>query len=122
MNIRNFTPRQYQLNIIKTCLKNNTLVCIPTGLGKTKIGILLAIERINEIPGSKIIILTPTRPLANQIYNEFKECTDIQEIMLLTGKINPAKRKELYGTSLIVVATCINRIAWINKRKNSGSM
>ena len=107
MQIKNFQPRPYQLNIIKTCKEKNTLVCIPTGLGKTKIGILLAIEQLNKFPNTKILVLTPTRPLANQIYNEFKECTTIEEskIILLTGKINPIKRKELYDLVNIIVAT-----------------
>ncbi|MBI2148523.1 DEAD/DEAH box helicase [Candidatus Woesearchaeota archaeon] len=107
MDIRNFSPRQYQTNIIKTCKEKNTLVCIPTGLGKTKIGILLSIERLKKFPETKIIVLTPTKPLANQIYNEFKECTTIEEkeIILLTGKISPNKRKDLYEKSKIIVAT-----------------
>src|SRR3989338_8967026 len=105
MQIKNFTPRPYQLNIIKTCKEKNTLVCIPTGLGKTKIGILLAIERINKFTGTKILILTPKRPLADQIYHEFKEGTNIEEIILLTGKITPNKRKEAYKDSKIIVAT-----------------
>lgn len=107
MQIKNFTPRPYQLNIIRTCKQKNTLVCIPTGLGKTKIGILLAIERLNDFPETKTIILTPTRPLANQIYNEFKECTDIEpgKIVLLTGKTSPNKREAIYKESLVIVAT-----------------
>ena len=31
------TERQYQMDIIRTSLFNNTLVCLPTGLGKTLI-------------------------------------------------------------------------------------
>jgi ERCC4-related helicase len=26
--------RKYQFDIVKSCLYNNTLVCLPTGLGK----------------------------------------------------------------------------------------
>ena len=107
MNIKNFTPRLYQTNILKTCKEKNTLVCIPTGLGKTKIAIMLTIERLKEFQNTKAIILTPTRPLANQIYNEFKECTSIEEskTFLLTGKINPNKRAKIYDNSNLIVAT-----------------
>ncbi len=105
--IINFTPRPYQINIFKTCKENNTLVCLPTGTGKSKIAILLAIERLNKFPDSKIIILTPTKPLANQICNEFKNFTDIphEKIILLTGSLAPEKRTELYLNSKIIVAT-----------------
>lgn len=107
MQIKNFTPRPYQLSILKTCKDKNTLVCIPTGLGKTKIAILLAIEQLNEFPNSKVLVLTPTKPLANQICNEFKECTTIEQekIILLTGAIQPNKRKDLYENAQVIIAT-----------------
>ncbi len=107
MQIKNFTPRPYQKNIIETCKDKNTLVCIPTGLGKTKIAILLAIEQLNNNKNTKALILTPTKPLANQICNEFKECTTIEEnkIRLLTGATSPKKRKEMYENATIVIAT-----------------
>ncbi len=31
----NMEKRDYQLRIVQTCLFHNTLVCLPTGLGKT---------------------------------------------------------------------------------------
>ncbi len=107
MNIRNFTPRVYQANILNTCKDKNTLVCIPTGLGKTKCAILLAVFQLNKYQNTKVMVLTPTKPLANQICNEFKECTDIEEskIILLTGAIPPKKRQELYKNAVVIVAT-----------------
>ena len=107
MQIKNFTPRDYQLNILNTCKENNTLVCIPTGLGKTKIAILLAIEQLNKYHNTKALVLTPTKPLANQICNEFKECTTIEEdkIILLTGALQPNKRKDLYEKAQVIIAT-----------------
>ncbi len=107
MEIKNFTARAYQLSILETCKEKNTLVCIPTGLGKTKIAILLLVEQLNKKRNTKAILLTPTKPLANQIYNEIKECTDIGEdkIVVLTGAITPEKRKKLYESSTIIVAT-----------------
>ncbi|MBS3168233.1 DEAD/DEAH box helicase [Candidatus Woesearchaeota archaeon] len=107
MEIKNFKPRPYQESILKTCKNKNTLVCIPTGLGKTKIAILLAIEQLNKHKNSKAIIITPTRPLANQICNEFKECTTIEEekIKLLTGTTSPIKREKIYKEISIVVST-----------------
>lgn len=107
MQIKNFKARPYQENILNTCKNHNTLVCIPTGLGKTKIEILSAIERLNKHKNSKALIVTPTKPLANQICNEFKECTTINEskIILLTGTITPNKREKLYKEAIVIVAT-----------------
>ncbi|MBT3408468.1 DEAD/DEAH box helicase [Candidatus Woesearchaeota archaeon] len=104
-NIKNFKPRLYQETILNTCVENNTLVVLPTGLGKTKIAILTAIARLNKYPNSKILFLTPTKPLASQIHKEFEESTDIKEISLFTGAVSPKKRKELYKTSKIIIST-----------------
>ena len=103
--IQNFTPRLYQETILKTINKNNTLTVLGTGLGKTKIGILAAISRLNTMPDSKVLFLTPTKPLADQIKNEFLECTNIKNIQLFTGTVSPKKREELYKNSKIIVST-----------------
>lgn len=103
--IKNFEPRLYQETILNTCSKDNTLVVLPTGLGKTKIGILATIDRLNKYPKSKVLFLTPTKPLANQIFQEFKESTNIEEVSLFTGAVPPKKRKELWKGSKIIVST-----------------
>ena len=56
--------RDYQKNIAEVAGEKNTLVVIPTGMGKTLIAVLVAIKRLDKFPGSKILITAPTRPLA----------------------------------------------------------
>jgi ERCC4-related helicase len=104
-NIKNFKPRLYQETILSSCAEKNTLVTLPTGLGKTKTAILVAINRLNKYKDSKILFLTPTKPLADQIYNEFKECTNIKEIELFTGAISPEKREKLAEAARIIIST-----------------
>jgi len=41
-------PRDYQHAILKTCIEKNCLVVLPTGTGKTLIGIMLAIKRFKN--------------------------------------------------------------------------
>ena len=65
------TPREYQQKIFETAVKKNTLVVLPTGLGKTLIALLLAKERLNKFPNSKIVFLAPTRPLVEQHFSYF---------------------------------------------------
>ncbi len=101
----NFQPRLYQETILDSCKKDNTLVVLPTGMGKTKVAILSAIDRLNIHPNSKILFLTPTKPLANQIYKEFQKETSIAEINLFTGAVPPKKRAELWKESKIVIST-----------------
>ena len=43
---RTFKVRDYQLNIYKAALTSNTLVVLPTGLGKTMIAALVAAKRL----------------------------------------------------------------------------
>ena len=40
--------REYQENIFINCLNKNSLVVIPTGLGKTIIALMLAVHRLTE--------------------------------------------------------------------------
>ncbi|MFH0868558.1 MAG: DEAD/DEAH box helicase [Candidatus Woesearchaeota archaeon] len=119
VNIKNFTPRLYQETIMASCAKGNCLIILPTGLGKTKTAILAAAQRLNSFPKSKILFLTVTKPLAEQIYNEVKECIDVDEskITLFTGSVAPKKRQELWENAVVIVSTpqCIENDI-INKR------
>ncbi len=103
--IKGFEPRLYQESIFKTCIKSNTLVVLPTGKGKTKLSILVAMHRLNNFPQSKVLFLTPTKPLAAQICQEFKDCSDVNEINLFTGEVKPELRKGLWEESKVVIST-----------------
>ncbi len=99
--------REYQQNIAETASKKNTLVVLPTGLGKTIIALLAAIKRLKRYPKSKILITAPTRPLCAQHKKTFEKLTHIpkEEIILITGKIRPKKREELYKAGKVIIAT-----------------
>ena len=58
--------RRYQFDITKTALCYNTLVCLPTGLGKTFIATNVILNYYNWFPTGKIFFLAPTKPLAAQ--------------------------------------------------------
>jgi len=105
--IKDFIPRTYQLNILESCKNNNTLIILPTGLGKTKCAILLAIHELNKSQNSKILITAPTKPLVSQLCEEFKKNTNIEKekINLLTGSVAPNKRAEIWKNSIVIGAT-----------------
>jgi Fanconi anemia group M protein len=100
-------PRLYQETIAATAIKKNCLVVLPTGLGKTLVGIMVAAHRLHEKPGSKILLLAPTRPLCAQHQKVFQKYLNINpnEIILITGKVHPQDRKELYKMARIVIST-----------------
>ena len=99
--------RVYQASILNTAINKNTLCVLPTGLGKTSIAILLAAQRLEKFPESKILIVAPTRPLCEQHFNAFKGCLDFSDdkFILLTGKVSPADRENYYESAQIISAT-----------------
>lgn len=103
--IKGFIPRKYQENIAETCKNSNTLVILPTGLGKTKIAVLLAVNELNKFPNSKVLITSPTKPLSSQLSREFASSTNIEKISLLTGSVSPKKRAEIWESSTVISAT-----------------
>ena len=100
--------RTYQLEIAKDCASKNSLVVLPTGLGKTIIGVYVAALTLEKFPPkSKILVLAPTRPLINQHYDSFKNLMTILEehFVLLTGKTPADKRIELFENHQIIFYT-----------------
>ncbi len=105
--IKNFEPRLYQETIFNTCTTKNTLVVLPTGMGKTNIFLMLAAHRLKLYPQSKILFIGPTKPLIDQYMQVFKNHFEIEEdkMAIFTGLVKPEKRAELWKTSKIVFST-----------------
>lgn len=100
--------RLFQYSVFKQCKNKNSLVVLPTGLGKTIIGILLIAERLKKYEKhGKIMILAPTRPLVSQHRNSCVRFLDIEEeeIIHLTGKVTPRKRMLLFNKARIIIST-----------------
>jgi len=116
--IKNFKPREYQKEIFETSKEKNTLICLPTGTGKTFNILLLSLYRLNKVKDSKIAIVSPTRPLNAQHLRTFQEYTNInpKDIILLTGQIKPEKRKELYHKKIIIATPQTLKEDLINNR------
>ena len=98
--------REYQINIAKSALKENSLVVLPTGLGKTIIALILIAEQLSK-NNKKILFLAPTKPLVSQHAQFLKEFLTInpEEITVFTGEISPSKRTNLWENSKIIVST-----------------
>ena len=102
-----FEEREYQKTIAENATSKNTLVVLPTGMGKTLISVLVGAKRLEQFPGSKILITAPTRPLNAQHKSSFEKFTNLnpEEIALVTGKIKPEDRKRIYEFAKIIAAT-----------------
>jgi Fanconi anemia group M protein len=103
----NIKPRKYQSEIYEKCKHKNCLVVLPTGIGKTLIALMLAINRQKAFPGSKVLFLAPTRPLAQQHLEYFKKNLPelFADLQLFTGKVDAEKRREIWQTAEIIFST-----------------
>lgn len=84
----NYPVRQYQLQICEAALLRNTLVCLPTGLGKTFIAAVLMYNYYRWFPAGKIVFMAPTKPLVAQ---QIQACYGVmgipqQHMAELTGR------------------------------------
>ncbi|OMH82903.1 ATP-dependent DNA helicase mph1, partial [Zancudomyces culisetae] len=58
--------RGYQVAAVKNCIKENTLVGLPTGVGKTFIAVVMMGNYSRWFPNGLIIFMAPSRPLVTQ--------------------------------------------------------
>jgi ERCC4-related helicase/ERCC4-type nuclease len=103
----NFLERRlYQLKLAGTAANHHTLVCLPTGLGKTTVSLLVTARRLEEVGGTALM-LAPTKPLVQQHAEFYREALQIpdDEIVVFTGDVSPDDRAALWADTTIVMAT-----------------
>ena len=99
--------RAYQLSALDHCLSASTLLVLPTGMGKTPIEVMVLAERLRD-PGGRGIMLAPTNALVNQHLSDLQNLLALPEdgeIVGLTGAVPPKKRRAIWESAKIVVAT-----------------
>ncbi|GAX72692.1 hypothetical protein CEUSTIGMA_g148.t1 [Chlamydomonas eustigma] len=94
----NMAVREYQYRMVRTALFSNTLVCLPTGLGKTLIAAVVMCNYFRWFPRGKVVFVAPTRPLVAQ---QMEACHKIMginkdDIVELTAAQNSEKRGMLW--------------------------
>ncbi len=98
--------RRYQLDIARRAVAEDTLVCLPTGLGKTTVSLLVTAERLAD-HGGMSVLLAPTKPLVTQHAEFYREALTVpdDEIVTFTGATRPEARGDLWADATVVVAT-----------------
>ena len=98
--------REYQTRLADAARDAHTLVCLPTGLGKTTVSLLVTADRLESI-GGKVLFLAPTKPLVQQHADFYREALDVpdEEIVVFTGEIRPEDRADRWTDARIVIAT-----------------
>ena len=96
--------RAYQTNIAKHALDGNTLVVLPTGMGKTAVALRVAAERLAL---GKILMLAPTKPLVEQHHRYFSQNLLLEDgdVVMFTGSNPPAKRISMWKSSRLCIST-----------------
>jgi ERCC4-related helicase len=95
--------RLYQNSIFNSSKGKNSLIILPTSLGKTVISALICADILYNYKHSRILIMAPTRPLVLQhliSFSSFLKVLDDQKI-LVTGKVFPSIRKTIWDNKTI---------------------
>jgi ERCC4-related helicase len=90
--------RHYQKNIADSAARSNTLVILPTALGKTIISILVCAEALYNHRDKRVLVLAPTRPLVAQHLRLFSTVLKIleEQVVSVTGKTPPETRRAVW--------------------------
>ena len=98
--------RAYQLELAAQARDGHTLVCLPTGLGKTTVSALVTADRLDTVGGTAML-LAPTKPLVQQHRTFYREVLDIDpdRVVALTGDTAPADRATAFADAAVVIAT-----------------
>jgi ERCC4-related helicase/ERCC4-type nuclease len=98
--------REYQVRLADSAVDEHSLVCLPTGLGKTTVSLLVTAARLDSV-GGKSLMLAPTKPLVTQHADSYREALTIpdEEIVVFTGEVRPDDRASLWEDATVVLAT-----------------
>jgi Fanconi anemia group M protein len=104
--------REYQLSIAMRALDANTMVILPTGLGKTAVALLVAASRLYNESG-RVLMLAPTKPLVEQHLRFFERYllaknsldSESSPFVMFTGEAPPGERTEDWNHATVILAT-----------------
>jgi len=98
--------RDYQLELATRAGESHSLVCLPTGLGKTAVSLLVTAHRLHR-HGGRSLMLAPTKPLVAQHAEFYREALEVPDegIVTFTGEVRPEDRAALWGDARVVLAT-----------------
>ncbi|NMJ86686.1 MAG: DEAD/DEAH box helicase [Thaumarchaeota archaeon] len=92
--------RDYQILLAKTAVETNTLIVLPTGLGKTTIALLIIAEILTKTK-DRCLFLAPTRVLVQQHYTYLQNFLDVLDISMITGESAQRERTRIWDNSII---------------------
>ena len=100
--------RDYQTSLASQAKTQNSLVVLPTGLGKTTIALQVILDILSQKKGG-VLFLAPTRVLVNQHFEFLKEHVLLDDIGIVTGEDLIPKRKKSWVNSIVCATPEITR-------------
>ena len=90
--------RLYQKNIAELANRRNTMVILPTALGKTVISLLVCADILYKYRDRRVLMMAPTRPLISQHMKSFSSILKIleEQVAGVTGKTPPEARRAIW--------------------------
>lgn len=99
--------RGYQANLARIAGQRDTLVVLPTGMGKTIVALLAMADALRD-GAQRVLLLAPTKPLADQ-HGKFLRAVLAEpwdkRVTVQTGEVAPGKRKAGREGPGVLVAT-----------------
>ncbi len=103
LTLANADERAYQSAIARSCYARNSLIVLPTGLGKTIVCALVMTRHLED--GERVLVIAPTRPLVEQHAATFREQLAQTRVEVITGATSPDDRGEVWAAAQVAVAT-----------------
>ncbi len=100
--------RLYQKAMAEKAYQKNTMVILPTALGKTVIAALATARFLYDHWDMKILVMAPTRPLVFQHKDTFRKFLRVraEHMAVLTGRVPPGYRRHVWeGEKKVYFAT-----------------
>ena len=95
--------RRYQAEAARYCLREDSLLILPTALGKTSVALRVAAHCLTR--GKKVLMMAPTKPLVDQHSDFFSSFLDGYSVSLLNGDMPPAKRTAVVAEGDFIIST-----------------
>ncbi|KXA99874.1 hypothetical protein AKJ42_02350, partial [candidate division MSBL1 archaeon SCGC-AAA261C02] len=100
--------REFQTNIAEKAIRENTIVVLPTAMGKTIIAALTASHFLYNYWDRKVLMMAPTKPLVLQHRDTFLRVLKLRpkDVQVLTGESDPDYRLHAWeGDARVYFAT-----------------
>ena len=98
--------REYQREALEFALQREGSVCVlPTGTGKTLVGLAWTCELLNSGSVRRVLVLEPSRYLVEQVHKYYRDNSNLHGVNKVYGVEPREERRAEWGKGAVVVST-----------------